>query len=80
MTRDEMRARYEQMLGGTETIESRMYESPLTHLNAEIASAGTYMSDVPTCLRWLKCAPRACARAASPRRRRPALDLSLIHI
>ena len=32
-----------------------MHESMLrSHLNAEIASAGTYMSDITICLRWLK--------------------------
>ena len=42
------------MLGGTETIESHMHEHQLTHLNAEIAAAGTYMSDIAVCLTWLK--------------------------
>ena len=54
MTRDEMKSRYERMLSGTETIESHMHEHQLTHLNAEIAFQGTYMSDVTICLQWLK--------------------------
>ena len=55
MTRDQMRGRYERMLAGTETIESQLHEHQLKHLNAEIAyGAGTYMSDISVCLRWLK--------------------------
>ena len=54
MTRDDMKSRYERMLGGTETIESHLHEHQLTHLNAEIASAGSHMSDIVVCLRWLK--------------------------
>ena len=46
--------RYEQMLGGTELIESHMHENQIAHLNAEIAQKGTYMADVTVWLRWLK--------------------------
>ena len=54
MTREEMRGRYEAVLGGAEVIESHMHEHLITHLNAEIAAAGSWMADVPACLRWLK--------------------------
>lgn len=54
MTREEVRSTYERMLSGTETIESHLHEHTLTHLNAEIAAAGTYMSDITVCLRWLQ--------------------------
>lgn len=54
MTREEVKSRYEKMLGGTEVIESQLHDNQITHLNAEIAQKGTYMSDVTVCLRWLK--------------------------
>lgn len=54
MTRDGMKARYEQILNGTEMIESHMHEHLLTHLNAEIAFQAAYMSDLAVCVRWLK--------------------------
>ena len=57
MTREDMRSRYERMLGGTETIESHMHEGSLmlSHLNAEIAAAaGTFIPDIAVCLQWLK--------------------------
>ena len=43
-----------QVNGGTETVESHLHDNQMTHLNAEIASAGTYMGDISVCLRWLK--------------------------
>jgi uncharacterized protein YcgI (DUF1989 family) len=46
--------RYQRLLGGTETVESHLHDNQMTHLNAEIASAGTYMGDISVCLRWLK--------------------------
>lgn len=66
MARDEMRARYEHMLGGTETIESHMHENQLPLINAEIASAGTYMSDISVCVRWLKSTFLATRMAKNP--------------
>lgn len=54
MTREEMKQDYTRLLGGTETIESHMHSGMLTHLNAEIAFTGGYMSDISVCLLWLR--------------------------
>lgn len=80
MTREGMREHYERMLRGTETIESHMHEGHLmlSHLNAEIAAAGTYMPDIAVCLRWLKSTFLYVRMRASPTsyKLRPGLDAS----
>lgn len=51
MTQPDLAARYENMLVGSETVESRMHDQLVRHLNAEIASG--YVTDLDAAATWL---------------------------
>ncbi|BFZ60560.1 ATP-dependent DNA helicase MER3 [Saitoella coloradoensis] len=52
MTRSDKKSKYDNLVSGTETLESCLHENMLVHLNAEIG-LGTIM-DVSTAMEWLR--------------------------